>query len=116
MARETILLVEDDPAVAALLIDLLEDADFAVDGPYGTLAEGVAALADHLPAGAVLDVRLGAQDAGLIADDLDTYGIPYLFCSGVSGDVVTQDHPGAPLVPKPSATRALIPALRRILH
>jgi DNA-binding response OmpR family regulator len=116
MAGETILLVEDDPAVAAALIDLLEDADFAVDGPYRTLGEGAAALADHLPAGAVLDVRLGRQDVGLIADDLDTYGIPYLFCSGADETTMTHDHPDAPLVPKTSARRALVPALRRILH
>jgi DNA-binding response OmpR family regulator len=115
MAGETILLVEDDPAVAALLAGLLEEADFTVDGPYRSLTDGAAALARHLPAGAVLDVRLGAQDAGLLADDLDTYGIPYLFCSGAA-DAVTHDHPAAPLVPKPSAARALVPTLHRILH
>ncbi|HUD95062.1 hypothetical protein [Sphingobium sp.] len=48
-ANGHILLVEDDPAIAAMIADILEDADYAVDGPYSTLADGVAAVADHMP-------------------------------------------------------------------
>ena len=44
-----ILLVEDDPRVAAMIADMLEEADYAVDGPYGTLADVMASLAAHFP-------------------------------------------------------------------
>jgi ActR/RegA family two-component response regulator len=116
MGAPTILLVEDDPSVAAAIMDILEEADFAVDGPHRTLSEGAAALADRLPAGAVLDIRLGRQDAGLIADDLDAYGVPYLFCSGAGGGSIAAAHPQAPVVAKEAAAARLVPALRRIMH
>ncbi|WP_429614764.1 hypothetical protein [Sphingobium olei] len=116
MATQTILLVEDDPSVAAAIMDILEDADFAVDGPHRTLSEGAAALAGRLPAGAVLDIRLGRQDVGLIADDLDAYGVPYLFCSGAIGGSVAAQHPQAPVVSKDAVAARLVPALRRIIH
>lgn len=112
----TILLVEDDRRIAALMIELLEDADYAVDGPYATLAEGIAAVAQHFPAGAVLDVRLKDGEVGMLADDLDLYGIPYLFCSGATDHSALRDHPGAPLIDKPTMARDLIPALDRLVH
>ncbi len=112
----TILLVEDDPRTAALMIELLEDADYAVDGPYATLAEGVAAVAQHFPAGAVLDVRLKDGEVGILADDLDLYDIPYLFCSGASDHPALRDHPAAPLIEKPTMARDLVPTLDRLVH
>ena len=55
-ANPKILLVEDDPAIAGIIADLLEDADYEVDGPSASLADGMAAVAADFPAGAVLDV------------------------------------------------------------
>ncbi|KEQ53449.1 response regulator [Sphingobium chlorophenolicum] len=111
-----ILLVENDPTVAALIAGLLEEADYAVDGPHATLADGVAAVAKHMPVGAVLDVRLDGGDVGLLADDLDLYDIPYIFCSGASDDPVVDAHPAAPLIPRPALARRLVPTLRHLLR
>ena len=66
-----ILLVEDDPAVAAVIAEILEDSDYAVDGPYQTLADGIAAMADNMPSATVLDIRLQDGDIGLLVDDLN---------------------------------------------
>ncbi|HUD91099.1 hypothetical protein [Sphingobium sp.] len=111
-----ILLVEADPVVAAAIADMLEQADYAVDGPYASLVDGMEALARQMPAGAVLDIRLGQGEVGLLADDLDLYGIPYLFCSGAFYDSAVREHPAAPLIPKPALELRLIPTLRRMLH
>jgi len=112
---QRILLVEDDPIIASILQDLLEDACFDVDGPHATLGEGMAAVAAHFPDGAVLDIRLKDRDVGLLAEDLENYDIPFLFCSGVGPDPVSAGHPDAPLVPKPALNRRLIPTLQAML-
>lgn len=111
-----ILLVEDDPAVAALISDVLEEADYVVDGPYATLSDGMEALARSMPAAAVLDIRLRRGDIDLLADDLDLYDIPYLFCSGGFDHLAVRRHPNAPLVLKPELGRSLISTLQSILH
>jgi len=115
-ANPKILLVEDDPAMAGVMSDLLKDADYEVDGPYASLADGVAAVAADFPAGAVLDVRIGDGNVGLLADDLEQYDIPYLFCTGATAHPAIDAHPNAPLVPEWALSRQLIRALRRIVH
>jgi len=114
--HERILLVEDDPAIAAIIVDLLEDAAFEVDGPYATLSEGVAAVASHLPDGAVLDLKLHGGDVGLLADDLESYDIPFIFCSGMDRKSLARRFADRPFISKPGLSRTLIPSLRRILH
>lgn len=111
-----ILLVEDDLAVAAVIADILEDADYAVDGPYDTLADGIAALADNMPSAAILDIRLQDGDVGLLADDLDLYDIPYVFCSGVPDFALMRRHPASPLILKSALSTELARTLRNMLH
>ncbi|BBD97142.1 response regulator [Sphingobium amiense] len=111
-----ILLVEDDLAVASLIADMLEDASYEVDGPYATLSEGVAALADHMPSGAVLDIHLRGSDVDLLADDLDSYAIPYVLCSGAGEHPMVEAHPQALFILKPDIGEKLLSALRHMLH
>lgn len=111
-----ILLVEDDNCVAALIADMLEQADYAVDGPYATLADGMAALATRFPAGAVLDLSLRGSDAGLLADDLDAYGIPYVFCSGAARHALIGAHPQTPVLVKPEGIGHIVGTLDRLMH
>lgn len=114
--QRAILLVEDDPDVAALISDMLEGADYVVDGPYANLSDGMEALAKSMPAAAVLDVRLGHGDIDLLADDLDLYDIPYLFCSGAFNHPAVIKHPNAPHVAKLAMGRRLIPTLQSMLQ
>nr|WP_093087280.1 response regulator [Sphingobium sp. AP50] len=114
--RYPILLVEDDPVVASIMTDILERADYAVDGPHATLSDGIEALAERMPAGAILDIRLRGGDVGLLADDLELYGIPYLFCSGGFDHPVVRAHRKAPLILKPALERNLISTLEQMLH
>jgi CheY-like chemotaxis protein len=116
MMDRSILLVEDDPAIAQIIVEMLEGADYAVDGPHMTLSDGLEALARKMPSGAVLDIRLKKGDVGLLADDLDLYDIPYVFCSGSFDHPAVAGHPSAPLIPKPAMGKRLIPTLRRMLH
>lgn len=113
-----ILVVEDDPFVAAAIADLLEDARFEVDGPYPSLSDGVAAVADHMPDAAVLDIKLDdGHDVGLLAGDLELYGIPFIFCSGLRPRGRFETRFGHhPFVSKERAARDLVSALRDAIH
>ena len=51
-----------------------------------------------LGGGAVLDLSLRDSDAGLLADDLENYDIPYIFCSGSERHPVIGAHPDAPVL------------------
>ncbi|WP_022681727.1 response regulator [Sphingobium bisphenolivorans] len=116
MSAERILVVEDDPILASIIAELLTDADYEVDGPYASLSDGVAALASDFPDGAVLEIRLGGGDVGMLAEDLKSYDIPFLFCSGFADDRLTRHLPDAPLVPKVTLSQTLVPVLDKLLH
>lgn len=116
-AHPRILLVEDDPLIAMALADMLEAADFEVDGPYPSLSDGVAAVADHMPDAAVLDVQLGDRDVFLLADDLEQYGIPFVLCSGrTPGGRIASLSDNHPFVGKDRANRDLVAALEEALR
>lgn len=108
-----ILIVEDDPVAAAAIAMQLEAADFVVDGPYASVADGAAALAQDFPDAAIIDVRLRGQDSFLLADDLELYGIPFVLCS--------HSRPGErfgkrPVLSTDSIEAQLLPALDALLH
>jgi CheY-like chemotaxis protein len=99
-----ILLVEDDPALAGMMVDLLHAADYEVDGPHASVSDGVTALASHFADGAVLDLHRSAADASVLRDDLAAYGIPFLDCG--------EKDAGEPR----EMERRLLPWLRRMRH
>lgn len=106
-----ILVVEDDPVLARSMVDLLHAADCEVDGPYADASDGMAALAEHFPDGAVLDLHRPAPDASLLKDDLEAYDIPFLDC-------VTAVETGqfAAIQGRSQLERRLLPWLRRMRH
>lgn len=113
-----ILLVEDDALTGLLLADLLEAADFLVDGPHRTVADAMAALAHAFPDFALLDIHLEGQDSMLVADDLTQYGIDFAFFSGTCPDSAIQRRFGDALfLAKPLNPAEVIAAGRsRTVH
>ena len=73
-----ILVVEDDPKLAGMMVDLLLAEDYEVDGPYTCVSDGMAALAMHIPDGAVVDLHRHSRSESLLKDDLEAYAIPFL--------------------------------------
>ena len=110
---QSILLVEDDPRLAAAITDILTQANYAVDGPHKTLSDGMEALARRMPSGAVLDTRFQHGGAEILADDLENYDIPFVFCGTSHGEAAV--HPDAPILASSTLYHRLVPALREIL-
>jgi len=96
-----ILVVEDDPALAGMMVDLLLAEDYEVDGPYASVSDGMAALASRFPDGAVVDLHRSSAGASLLKDDLQAYAIPFF-----DGDEI---GPG-------TVERQLLPWLRHMRH
>lgn len=80
MARSNgrILVIEDDPMLAGMMVDLLLAEDYEVDGPHTSASDGMAALATNMPDGAVVDLHHPSRGANLLKNDLECYAIPFL--------------------------------------
>ena len=107
-----ILIVEDEPLIALELVTVLTAAGHTVIGPATEVAEGLKLLADPGCDAAVLDVNLGRETAAPIAEAMRSRGLPFVIVSGYSKQQQPPAFSGAPFLPKPIDTAALMVALR----
>ena len=112
LSGRSVLVMEDNPVLAADLVLLLEDAGARVIGPFRYLAEGLARLDAGLPDAALLDVELVDGKVLPLAERLRDGGVPFVFYSakGSSGYEVAKTT-GAPLLSKSNPSRAAIELL-----
>jgi CheY-like chemotaxis protein len=96
-----VLLVEDDALIAMDVEGSLRDFGCAVVGPFGSIADSIAALRTERPDCAVLDLNLNGHSAVALADALALAQVPFLFLSGHSRDVLPERHRKRPFVGKP---------------
>jgi CheY-like chemotaxis protein len=112
LSGKSILVVEDEPIVAMMLEEWLEDLGARVVGPAGTVAEALALVdSTHIDV-ALLDVNLGNERSGAVADRLRERGVPFVFATGYAH---TGDDPdfGAEVLMKPYGVEQVEAALAR---
>ncbi|WP_459696252.1 response regulator [Acidisoma sp. C75] len=115
---ERVLLVEDELFVALDVQITVEESGLAVEGPYGTLQETLAALSAGLPRPvcAILDVRLRDGEVYPVADRLREAGVPIIFHSGHADQrTLEQRYPGAAVCGKPCSPATLRAKLASLL-
>ena len=103
-----ILVVEDEPVIA-LHITLVE-AGAEVIGPAPTTARAFRLMGCSQVDAAVIDYRLEAGTASLLAHRLAAMRVPFLFHTS-SGSHPGLIHPGVPIVNKPSRPEQLVAAV-----
>ncbi len=112
---DTVLLVEDELFIALDLQQTIEEAGFAVEGPWTSVTEAQAAIdrsGNRLTA-ALLDVRLADGTVFPAADRLDAQGVPIVFHSGHADDEeLRRRYPTALICQKPSTPFDIAAALR----
>ncbi len=113
MELRRILVVEDEFLIALDISGVLEQAGYAVVGPAATTAEALGAIAGDVIYGALIDVNLGGESVGSVADALTRRGIPFAFVSGYGRDRLPADYQQAPLVRKPFTGKDLLEAVAR---
>ncbi len=111
-----VLVVEDEPLVAAEIAAILTDAGFEVLGPVGTVGQALALLERQGCDAALLDTNLGNETSEPIAGALIDLGKPFVIVSGCSREQLPQSLRTAPLIQKPPRPSLLEAELRRCLE
>lgn len=102
-----ILIVEDDPYLAADLAEAMRVRGAEVIGPVGTLDEAMRAVASHWIDRAVLDVNLQGEMSFEIADRLEAAGIPYVLATAYTAETLPERFRGKPRLEKPFRAETL---------
>ncbi len=98
MAR--ILIVDDEPLIAMMAEDWLDELGHAAVGPAHDLNSALA-LADGDLDAAILDLTLGGEESYPVATRLRELGVPFAFATGHGRDYLKPDFRDAPQLPKP---------------
>lgn len=111
-----VLVVDDEFLVAMGLEDNLRSLGYVVVGPVGTLDGAMTAAAHEQVDAAILDVNLAGEAVYPAAAILAERGIPFIFCSGYTGNVrMPPEFAGTPRVAKPYTSRVIADALEELL-
>ncbi|MFN3669765.1 MAG: response regulator [Brevundimonas sp.] len=111
----TLLVVEDDPAMAADLVDVLVDAGHGVIGPFSDAAAAAAAAAHQSIDLALVDINLvgNGDGIGLARTLTEAWGVPVIFLSGDVAAAAAHARLAVALVLKPYGRRDVLQALAR---
>ncbi|TPG11229.1 response regulator [Rhodanobacter glycinis] len=115
----SILVIEDDPAFARILIDIIHRQGYralaAVDGE-----SGLQLAREHRPTGILLDVALPAMDGWTVLDKLKaddtTRAIPVHFISATDSSTHGLERGAVGFLTKPVSRESIGTALERLLH
>jgi len=96
-----ILVVEDEPLIAMLVVDWLAELAYEAAGPAQTVADALALIGGERLDGAILDVSLEGHDSFAVADALRARGIPFAFATGHGAGRVAERFQDLPTLTKP---------------
>ena len=95
---------------------MVRSVGFQVAGPVARVNEAFHILDTDRVDGALLDVNLNGKETSFpLADELERRGIPFLFVTGMGGDLVSRAFPGIPVLQKPFQPAILGAAIRRMI-
>ena len=109
-----ILIVEDEPLIAAVFSEVLLDAEFAVAGVVSKIDDALAIIEGDACDGAILDTNLFGVSSVPIAEALAARGIRYLVISGYLPEQLPVMFQDAPFLRKPVGLEQLIDAFRAL--
>jgi CheY-like chemotaxis protein len=107
-----ILVVEDEPFIAMLIDDMLEELGFGTSTSFPQVAEAEKYLAGAEVDIALLDVNVGTEKIDPVADLLAARGCPFIFTTGYGQKGVPENHAGRPVLQKPFQIDDLANALQ----
>jgi CheY-like chemotaxis protein len=105
--------VEDEPLVAMMLENIIEDMGASVVGPAASVAEALQLIEAGRFNGALLDVNLRGQRVDAVADALAAKGIPFVFTTGHDIEGIPPAFRHRPMLSKPFRDADITEALNR---
>jgi CheY-like chemotaxis protein len=98
---KSVLVLEDEPIVAMLVEDMLNELGYANVLSVGDSASALATAAETDLAFAILDVNIAGSRSFTVADELARRGIPFVFATGYGRGTIEGQHDGVPTLQKP---------------
>ena len=111
----SLLIVEDEQLIAAMLAEWLEEMNYEVIGPVKSNEEALALLGHSTPDAAILDILVEDGTSYPVARELQRRAVPFLFATGYSGESIDPSFNGASVAMKPFEFDRLCEMLTRIL-
>jgi DNA-binding response OmpR family regulator len=108
-----VLLVEDEPLLAAGVADQLSEAGALVVGPCSTTGRAMAALDEHDIDVAIVDYVLADDNSEGLQDVLERKGIPFVVVTGYPRVLVRRDTRQR-VLSKPISPEVLASTLRSL--
>ena len=111
-----VLIVEDEPLIAMMIVEILESAGCEVAGPAYDEAQAFECLSDSEIDAAILDYNLGRDrtSAGVAQKLLDLQ-IPFVFATGYGEQALRKANWTQPAVAKPYHAPDVISAVTGLL-
>src|SRR5262245_45318172 len=115
LSDQVVLVVEDEPLIAMLLIDCLKDQGAQVIGPATTVQAALEVInSSPKMDGAFLDINLNGEISYLVADLLSERGIPFVFVTGYREDDIPDRYKAIKRCEKPKGPEACVDILRSL--
>ncbi len=111
-----VLVVEDEPLIAADMALMLADAGFSVLGPARFVGQALSLIEARGCDVAVLDANLGRETSEPVAQTLIEAGTPFVVVSGYSREQLPEVLRNAALLGKPMPPGVLQDAVRQALR
>ena len=114
-AVRSILLVEDQVAIASDLERILKEGGYVVIGPAASVAEALVQIVQHDIQAAVLNMKLGKGSTKPVLDVLAFSRVPFVLVSSLSHKLVPHKYRNRPFISWPCSDDALLRKLASVL-
>jgi CheY-like chemotaxis protein len=116
VADRRILVIEDEVLIADNLCAGLSDLGAHIVARATSIDDALALLqANSDIDAAILDIKLGNEDADRVAQALADRGIPFVFLTGYVQSALADRFPDAPVCEKPTTMDVIVTALLRVI-
>jgi CheY-like chemotaxis protein len=113
--RPRIFVLEDEPLIAMMVVQMLDGLGCECVGPVSGLREGVERARTEMFDAAILNLIIEGKAASEVAKTLDRRGIPFGFASGAEHDPAAQEWSDRPFLKKPYTSQHVAHLLANVL-